>query len=161
MKHLKLFEEFEEPTSGFMSVPPDINKRIDMLAADTKQKAEVYGVPKNQMKIDLFYGLKSAIKDYIDDSKRNFIERSHEEYEKRLNNEIDGILYKFSKGKYNNIAESDVSIAKEILWEEINKTIPYDEVDYFHTYDLQGKLLKLLETFMNRITETEGIFYEE
>jgi hypothetical protein len=149
MKIIKSFEVFESLS---------IDKKIDMFVTDAKQKSEVYSVPKNQMKIDLFYDLKTAIRHYIDDSKRGFIDRTQAEYEKRLNNEIDGILYKFSKSKYNNILEDDVDEVKDILWEEINKIIPYNEVDYFHTYDLQGKLSKLLDNFILKITEIEYLF---
>ncbi len=103
-------------------------------------------MPLNQIKVDLFYGIKYEIRTYLEHVDAYSDEKTQEEYEQFLNSEIfnddsqSGVLAKYSGGKYNNIDKDDVPEVKSILWKYINERIPFDEVDYYYTYDLQGKL---------------------
>lgn len=155
MKHIKLFENYGE--KGFVRVPSDFDDRLRGLSEFTKQKAEIYKIPTNQIKIDLFYGIKSEIMNWLDDVDRGFAERTQDEYENRLNSDIDGILYKFSEGKYTNIKIEDKETIKDLLWNLINGAIPYNEVDYYYTYNLRGKLFTLLDEFVKEILQ-RGLF---
>ena len=66
----------------------------------TYRKAEIYSEPIDQIKIDLYYGIKYKIKEYLDYAENGWTEKTQQKYEKILNNEIDKILYKFSEEKY-------------------------------------------------------------
>jgi len=156
MSRIKLFEEYhsEEPNGGFISVPSDFQDRLKGFGELVKQRSEYYAVPINQIKIDLFYGIKTEIRDFLSDVEQG-IKRTKEEYHNRLDSEIDGILYKFSGGKYTNILKDDVPLIKDMLWNLIDDKIPYDEVDYYYTYDLQGKLLNLLDEFLSELVDKD------
>lgn len=154
MKRLKLFEEYspEDNISGFMSVPPDFEERVKMSIDDAKAKQEVYKVPKNQFRIDLYYAIYNGIKDFLRGVDDHWFERTQKEYERKLNDELDGVLYKFSGGggpNLNNIQDKDE--IRTLLWGYINIQLPYDEVDYKYTYNLRDKVLKLSEDFTNEI----------
>lgn len=148
MKRFKLFEDFaEEPTSGYITVPPDFEERLKGAHAEAKRKQEIYKVPKNGIRIDLWYNLKDAIYDFLRGVKDHYIERTQVEYERVLNREIDGSMYKYSEYI---VDETEV---RNILWKYINERLPYDEVDYHYTYELREKLLKLTEEFVNEIID--------
>lgn len=160
MGKIKLFEEYyseETPVGGYITVPSDFEDRLKGLGELVKRRSEFYSVPLNQMKVDLFYGIKWEIREWLDSIDRGLRERTQESYENALNSEIyhngSGILKKFSGGKYYNIDPDDVEEVKSILWKYINETIPYNEVDYYYTYDLQGKLMLLLDKFLNELVE--------
>lgn len=155
MKYLKLYEEYDIEPQGLVSVPSDFEDRLRMAGEEAKRKQEVYSVPKNQLRIDLWYNLKDAIFHYLQDAEGGWVDKTQEEYENRLNKEIDGSLYKFSISKYNNIAESDTEKVRSILWKYINDILPFDKVSYHYTYGLDKKLMKLTEDFVNEIVEKD------
>jgi len=130
----------------------------------TQQRSEFYAIPINQIKVDLFYGIKWEIRNFLDYVDKTD-EKTQEKYEEFLNSEIyddnskSGILSKYSGGKYENINKSDISEVKSILWKYINERIPFDKVDYYYTYDLQGKLMTLLKDFLQEIQE-KSLFKE-
>jgi len=166
MSKIKLFEEFTEQgtSDGYISVPSDFEDRLQALKDMTQQRSEFYSIPINQIKVDLFYGIKWEIRDFLDYCvNKNLDEKTQEKYEEFLNSEIyddeskSGVLAKYSGGKYENINKSDIPEVKSILWKYINEILPYDEVDYYYTYDLQGKLMTLLENFLQEIQE-KGLF---
>ncbi len=164
MSKIKLFEEYyseEELPSGYVSVPSDFEENLQTLRDFTKQRSEFYNVPINQIKMDLFYGIKYEIGHFLD----NYVnDKTQEKYEKFLNGDIyhdgSGILAKYSGSKYNFIDKNNVEEVKSILWKHINKKIPFNEVDYYYTYDLQGKLMNLLDDFIAEIQD-KGLWKEE
>ena len=165
MSKIKLFEEYyseESPPSGYVSVPADFEDRLQGLGEFTKRRSEFYNSNTlNQIKIDLFIGIKSEINHFLDYTE----DKTQEQYEIYLNGEIfndksqSGILAKYSGVKYYNIDKSDVEEVKIILWKHINEKIPFNEVDYYYTYDLQGKLFNLLDDFLAEIQE-KGLWKE-
>jgi len=164
MSKIKLFEEFhpeEGTSSGYVSVPSDFEDRLKGLGSLIKQRSEFYSVPLNQIKVDLFYGIKYEIRIFLENSEKHTNDKTQDKYEMFLNSEIfddesqSGILEKYSGGKYDNIERENVPEVKEILWNYINTQIPFNEVDYYYTYDLQGKLLNLLSEFLDEIVEKE------
>lgn len=146
---IKLFENFYD---GYINVPTNFEDKLKGLEDTVKRKREVYDAPENQLKIDLYYGIKWKIREFLDDINRGYIVKTQKEYENYLNSEIyyndSGILKKFSEGKFDMIKTEDIGKVKSILWKYIKETIPYDEVDYYHTYNLNDKLLKLLDEFI-------------
>jgi len=151
MKNLKFFEEY---SVGEDSISSNSEEKLQTLKDFTEKRSEFYGVPNNQIKVDLFYGLKWEIREWLGDVDKHG-EKTIEDYHRRLNNEIDGILYKFSEGKYTHIKIEDKKEIKNILLNLIDERIPFNEVDYYYTYDLQGKLMTLLEDFLIKIQEKD------
>lgn len=149
MKYLKFFENMqeEEDNDGLITVPYNFDDKLKGLREMTKRNSEMYKIPINKIKIDLFYHIKWSIREWIDSN-----EKSHDEYYKRINIEIDGILYKFSN-TYKNIDKKDVNKVKNILWEYIDKFLPYDEVKYHYTYKLEDKIFDMVNDFLNDIKE--------
>lgn len=148
LNNLKLFEEFK---SGYIDVPPNFDDNLAAMGQFNKQLTDVYSVPTNQLKIDLFYGLKSEIKDYLS---MNNVEKSADTYSSFLNSEIDGILYKYSEGKFDLIAIEDKEELKKKLWEMIDAELPYDEVKY--DQHLAKTLRKLLDEFIEKYISNDN-----
>ena len=81
----KLFEEYNQ--DGYIKVPSDFEDKLKGLKDITKRKRELYNIIENQMKIDLLYGIKWEIREFLDAVEKD-TERTQENYERFLNNEI-------------------------------------------------------------------------
>lgn len=146
------FKKFE----NFINVGPDFKKNIKTAELLSKRKKDIYNSSNiTQLKVDLFYGIKWQIRDWL----KYEDDKTQESYENFLNVEIyddkndSGVLRKYSGIKYNNIELEDLQEVKSILWKYINEIIPYDEVDYDYQYGLGDKIDIVLDKFFEEIQE--------
>lgn len=152
-KHVKLFEDLDR--EGFVRVGKDFDQRLKDAGDMVQRQAETYSKTVNQIKIDLVYAVKWAIRYYLErvESGEN---ASPELYHKEVYDEVKGILYKFSEGKYASIKPEDVPIAKDIVMSTVNEVLPYDKV----TWAPMEELKEIATRSVDKMIE-QGIFDSE
>jgi len=117
MKYLKYYN-FDKYANDIKSI---VDRESDIYNKDVE----------TQFSIDLFYGLKWVIIEYLQYNEINF-----DNYKNRMYREIEGIVHKYSKYKFYIL--NDLSLVKEIMWEHINDELPYNEIK--HSPQLQNHI---------------------
>jgi len=136
------------------------DESVNMIKDIIKRENRIYYQNiETEFKIDIFLKLKWTILYYDMDIKHGFAEKSINEYKRRIQNDINGIIYKYSKYKYHILL--NIEIVNKIMLDIILTELPYDKVKYEHDYNIQDKIDIVTQHILQTLKENDLIILKK